>query len=132
MKLEHIAIWTDNLEQLKDFYVKYFEGKPNIKYTNTQKQFQSYFISFSSGARLEIMSKPDIPVNKNDTILKQHKGIIHLAFEVKSKQEVDNKLKQFELDRINILDLPRITGDGYYEFVLLDPDQNRIEVITKI
>jgi len=64
--------------------------------------------------------------------LKQHKGIIHLAFEVKSKQEVDNKLKQFELDRINILDLPRITGDGYYEFVLLDPDQNRIEVITKI
>ncbi len=132
MKLEHIAIWTDNLELLKEFYIKYFSGEPSKKYTNVQKKFQSYFISFNSGARLEIMTMPNIPANMNDTELKQYKGIIHLAFEVKSKQEVDNKAKQFQADGVKILNLPRITGDGYYEFVILDPDNNRVEIITKI
>jgi len=130
MRLEHIAIWTDDLEQLKDFYIKYFDGKPNKKYSNIQKQFHSYFISFGSGARLEIMTMPNIPANTNDTVSKQYKGIIHLAYEVRTKQEVDNKLQQFQSDGIRILNLPRITGDGYYEFVILDPDNNRIEIFS--
>lgn len=72
MTLEHVAIWTQNLEQLKDFYVTYFGGLPNEKYNNPQKQFSSYFIRFKSGARLELMSRPDIPVNVNDSIVKQY------------------------------------------------------------
>ena len=128
MTLEHVAIWTDKIEELKDFYVKYFEGVPNSKYTNESKQFRSYFLSFKSGARLELISMPDVPDNTNDRIAKQHKGIIHLAFGVNSMTEVDQKAIQLKDAGFLILSGPRKTGDGYYEFETLDPDNNRLEV----
>ncbi len=130
MTLEHVAIWTNNLEELKDFYIKHFHGNANDKYTNHQKQFQSYFIRFQSGARLELMSKPDIPENSNDPVEKQYLGIIHLAFGVGDMKEVDQMAAQFQKDGLPILSGPRKTGDGYYEFETLDPDNNRIEVTT--
>jgi lactoylglutathione lyase len=131
MTLEHVAIWTTDLEGLKDFYVKYFGATPNEKYTNEKKQFQSYFLSFASGARLEIMQMPNIPANANDTVIKQHQGIIHLAFGVNSLEEVDAKAKELAADGFSILSGPRTTGDGYYEFETLDPDNNRLEVTTQ-
>jgi lactoylglutathione lyase len=131
MTIDHIAIWTDNLERLRAYYVNYFGGISGKKYTNQLTQFGSYFISFQSGARLEIMSKPGIPDNLNDTVLKHHKGIIHLAFGVETKQEVDQKVVQLQAAGYTILRGPRKTGDGYYEFETLDPDNNRIEVSTK-
>ena len=131
MTLEHVAIWTDNIERLKSYYVKYFNGIPNTKYTNIGKQFESYFLTFDSGARLELMSMKGIPENKNDTIQKQHQGIIHLAFGVNTLEEVDSKAKELSVDGFKILSGPRKTGDGYYEFETLDPDNNRLEVTTK-
>jgi len=128
MRLEHVALWTDKLEDVKDFYVKYFGGIPNSKYTNVSKQFQSYFLSFDSGARLEIMTMAGVPDNINDRIIKQHKGIIHLAFAVNSIAEVDQKAIQLKEAGFKILSGPRKTGDGYYEFETLDPDNNRLEV----
>jgi len=128
MTLEHAAIWTNKLEALKDYYVKYFNGLANKKYSNNINQFNSYFLTFKSGARLEIMSMPNIPENKNDTIVTQHQGIIHLAFGANTIQEVDEKAKQLKADGFAILSGPRKTGDGYYEFETLDPDNNRLEV----
>lgn len=131
MTLEHVAIWTDNLEKLREYYMKYFGGISNEKYTNDKTQFQSYFLSFKSGARLEIMFMPNIPENKNDTIGAQHRGIIHLAFGVDTTREVEQKARQLEMDGFKILSGPRRTGDGYYEFETLDPDNNRLEVTCK-
>ncbi|HYK43864.1 MAG TPA: VOC family protein [Parafilimonas sp.] len=131
MTLEHVAIWTNNLERLREYYSKYFAGVPNQKYINPEKKFESYFLSFESGARLELMSMIDIPNNKNDTIEKQHLGIIHLAFGVASMKDVDLKAAQLKNDGFRILSGPRRTGDGYYEFETLDPDNNRLEVSTK-
>jgi len=128
MTLEHVAIWADDLELLKSYYIKYFDGVANEKYTNLTKQFNSYFISFASGARLEIMSRPDIPANANDTVVTQHRGIIHLAFVVATKLSVDEKATQLKADGYKILSGPRKTGDGYYEFETLDPENNRLEV----
>ena len=131
MILEHAAIWTDNLERLKEFYVKYLDGQSGKKYVNPKKHYESYFISFSHGARLELMTRPNLPDNQNDTISLQHKGIIHLAFETATKKEVDEKARLFASNGFEILDGPRTTGDGYYEFVTLDPDKNRIEITTR-
>lgn len=131
MKLEHVAIWTDQLEVLKNFYVDYFDGIPNEKYRNNKKQFESYFLTFKSGARLELMSMPNIPNNLNDRVVKQHKGIIHLAFGVETIKEVEDKARQLVAHGFTILSGPRITGDGYYEFETLDPDNNRLEVTAK-
>ena len=132
MILEHVAIWTDNLEDLKAYYEKYFNAIANNKYRNPSTNFESYFLSFESGARLELMKRPDIPDNLNDTISKQHAGIIHLAFGVSTTEEVDAKAKQLQNDGFKILSGPRRTGDGYYEFETLDPDNNRLEVTTKL
>src|SRR5690349_12057717 len=119
MTLEHAAIWTNDLEKLKDYYIKYFDAEPNHKYTNSNKNFQSYFLSFQSGARLELMSMAGVPGNINDTIKKQHLGIIHLAFGVDTMREVDEKADQLQKDGYKILSGPRKTGDGYYEFETL-------------
>ncbi len=131
MKLEHVAIWTNRLEELKDFYVKYFGGTTNEKYINSNTNFKSYFLTFESGARLELMTRPGIPENLNETIYKQYQGIIHLAFGIDTMNEVDAKAKQFLEAGFIILNGPRKTGDGYYEFETLDPDNNRLEVTTK-
>jgi lactoylglutathione lyase len=128
MTLEHVAIWTDNLEKLKDFYSKFFGAVPNEKYTNTTNGFQSYFLRFESGARLELMSMPGIAGNLNDTIHGQHKGIVHLAFGVNTISGVNAKADELKRNGLRILRGPRKTGDGYYEFETLDPDNNRLEV----
>jgi lactoylglutathione lyase len=131
MKLEHVAIWTDDTDRLKDFYIKYFDAVSNEKYINSGKGFESYFLSFKGGARLEIMRMKGIPGNLNDTVTKQHKGIIHLAFGVDTVEEVDRKAQQMQADGFPVLSGPRKTGDGYYEFETLDPDNNRLEVTAK-
>jgi lactoylglutathione lyase len=130
MTLEHVAIWTSDLERLKAYYQKYFGGIPNEKYTNEKRGFHSYFLSFKSGARLELMMMASIPANQNDTIKAQHLGIIHLAFGMDSMEDVDAKAKELQKDGYPILSGPRKTGDGYYEFETLDPDGNRLEVTT--
>ena len=128
MNLDHVAIWTTQLEVLKDYYIKYFNGHANQKYINKEKQFESYFLTFGSGSRLEIMQMPGIPENLNDTIGRQHQGIIHLSFGMETMEMVIEKSHELEAAGFKILRGPRKTGDGYYEVETLDPDNNRIEV----
>lgn len=126
MKIEHIAIWTENIEQLKEFYETYFGAVSGEKYVNEEKQFQSYFLTFSSGARLEIMRRPDIKSREKN--YGEYYGYAHLAISVESEEEVNKLTGQLMQDGFKILDGPRRTGDGYYESVILDPDGNRIEI----
>ena len=128
MTLDHVAIWTQHLEILKDYYVSYFNGRANEKYINRETGFESYFVSFGSGTRLEIMQLPGIAENLNDPIYNQYLGIIHLAFGMDDIESVIRKSEELEKAGFRILRGPRKTGDGYFEFETLDPDNNRIEV----
>lgn len=132
MKIEHIAIWANDLEKLKHYYHTYFGGIANSKYENPTTNFSSYFISFDTGCRLEIMKRPDIPANQNDTITAQYLGLIHFSIEVDSKAEVDKKAIELRNAGFHILRGPRTSGDGYYEFETLDPENNRIEVVAAV
>ncbi|HCW09152.1 MAG TPA: glyoxalase [Cytophagales bacterium] len=127
MKIEHIAIWVKDLERQKLFYEKYFHAKAGDKYTNPKTNFESYFLKFTDGARLELMHKPGIPENAND-LTQQNIGLIHFAISVGSQEKVDSLTLQLRQDSFLILDGPRTTGDGYYESVVLDPENNRIEI----
>jgi len=127
MKIEHLAIWVNDLEGMKFFYETYFQGKANAKYRNDKKQFESYFLTFSEGCRLELMNRPTIPANGND-LMKEYIGIIHFAISVGTKEMVDRLTETLRTDGYQIVGEPRWTGDGYYESVILDPEKNRIEI----
>ena len=127
MKIEHVAIYTRDLEALRSFYTKYFQATSNELYVNSRKGFSSYFLSFSGGARLELMQMESIPDSLNDPIA-QSTGIIHIAFALGARSAVDLMSERLREDGFRILDGPRQTGDGYYECAFLDPDGNRIEI----
>ncbi len=127
MRIEHIAIWTHNLERLRQFYETYFDGQANAKYVNPRRQFESYFLTFADGARLELMQMAGVPLTKNDA-KQQFAGYVHIAFSAGSREAVDALTQRLGRDGYRILDGPRITGDGYYESSLLDPDGNRLEI----
>jgi len=127
MKIEHLAIWVKDLEGMRAFYEKYFNGTSNEKYINSKKQFHSYFLSFDEGCRLELMKMPNIPDNTNDVIM-QSMGLIHFAMSVGSREKVDTLTEELREAGYQIIGEPRVTGDGYYESVILDPENNRIEI----
>ena len=127
MKIEHLAIWTRDLEKLKAFYETYFHARSNEKYTNQKKSFQSYFLSFESGPRLELMQMPGIPESRNN-VYDQFTGIIHFAISVGTKDQVDSITERLRRDGYEVVGEPRTTGDGYYESVVFDPEGNRLEI----
>ena len=65
MKIEHVAIWVRDIDKVCEFYRKYFGGVVHPIYRNPTKQFTSRFITFDDGARLEVMHRPDICVERN-------------------------------------------------------------------
>lgn len=127
MKIEHVAIWTKNLEVMRTFYTIYFSARCNAKYVNEKKGFSSYFLSFEGGSRIELMQMNAIPESKDDSYL-QAIGLTHIAFSLDTDEQVDIMTKRFEIDGYEVLDGPRRTGDGYYESVILDPEGNRLEI----
>jgi len=127
MHIEHIAIWCRDLEVLKGFYETYFNAVSNEKYANRATGFESYFLGFESGARLELMHLNSIPQSNNDPYT-QHTGLIHMAFSVGSERTVDELTDKLRAAGHEVIGEPRRTGDGYYESVVLDPENNRIEI----
>ena len=127
MKIDHLAIWVKDLEQMRAFYEKYFETHSNELYHNTKKDFKSYFLAFDGACRLELMQMSSITENKNDA-MEQYIGIIHFAVSVGSAERVDHLTKVLKKDGYKVIGEPRTTGDGYYESVVLDPEGNRIEI----
>jgi lactoylglutathione lyase len=132
MILEHVAIWTSQLEKMKDFYVKYFGAVPNEKYVSDKEfkaHFESYFLSFDSTARLELMQMSIIPQGDNANGF-ESSGLTHIAISAKERSEVDEAAAKLKNDGITLMLEPHQTGDGYYEACVLDPDGNRVEIVV--
>lgn len=125
MRIEHIAMYVNDLEKARDFFVKYFNAVPNDGYHNKKTDFRSYFLSFDDGARLEIMSKPDM-VDSDKPLAKT--GYIHIAFRLGSKEAVNKLTDQLRKDGYPVVSGPRTTGDGYYESCIIGMEGNQIEL----
>ena len=125
MKIEHIAMYVNDLEAAKEFFVKYFEASSNDGYHNKTTEFRSYFLTFSDGSRLEIMSRPQM----DDSIKTPARtGYIHIAFSVGSNDKVDALTARLQEDGYETISGPRTTGDGYYESCVAGIEGNLIEI----
>jgi lactoylglutathione lyase len=127
MKIEHIAIWCRDIEAMRTFYINYFNAVSNELYINEKKQYRSYFLSFESGARLELMQMNSVATNLN-SVGTRYFGLNHFAFSTGSKIQVDELTLRLSQAGFKVVGEPRTTGDGYYESVVLDPENNRIEI----
>ena len=125
MRIEHIAMYVNDLEAAREFFVKYLNGTSNDGYRNPNTGFRSYFISFEDGARLELMNKPvmedfEKPLNRT--------GYAHIAFSVGSMEAVDELTARLKQDGYTVVSGPRTTGDGYYESCIITIEGNQIEI----
>ena len=127
LRIEHVAFWTEDLERLAQFYSQYFGATAGPKYVNAAKGFESRFLNFASGARIEVMRSSSLNPLKAERGA-HRMGLAHLAVSVGSRQRVEELTGRLKSDGFEIVDGPRQTGDGYFESVVLDPDGNRIEI----
>lgn len=125
MKIDHIAMYVNDLNGARDFFVKYFGAASNDGYHNKITGFRSYFLSFEDGSRLEIMNHPDISDEEKDI---RRAGYIHIALSVGSREKVDELTARLAADGYEVISGPRTTGDGYYESCIVGIEGNQIEI----
>lgn len=125
MKIEHIAMYVNDLEAAKNFFVNYLGAFSNDGYHNAKTDFRSYFLTFDDGARLEIMNKPGMMDTEKSLA---RTGYIHIAFSVGSKEKVDELTQQLKNAGYEVVSGPRTTGDGYYESCIIGIEGNQIEI----
>ena len=129
MKLEHTAVWVDDIELMREFYLKYFDVSSNDKYINPAKNYTSYFLTFNDGgSRIELMNRPDVA--ENDKSRYMQKGLAHICISIGGKEAVNALTERFRQDGFTIASEPRTSGDGYYESAVLDPEGNYIELLA--
>lgn len=125
MTIDHIALYVNDLEAAKDFFLRYFDAKSNDGYHNPKTGLRTYFLRFSDGARLELMTRPGM-TDAEKTLLRT--GYTHLAFRTGSKEQVDELTARLKADGYPVISGPRTTGDGYYESCVLGIEGNQIEI----
>lgn len=125
MKIEHIALYVNDLEEARKFFIKYLGAKSNDGYHNLKTNFRSYFLSFDDGARLELMNKPEMPDQPKNLA---RTGYAHIAFSVGGKEKVDALTARLKDGGYDVISEPRITGDGYYESCIVVIEGNQIEI----
>ena len=125
MKLDHLAMYVEDLEGAKEFFIRFFAAETNEEYYNPQTGLRTYFLSFTGGSRLEIMTRPGLlPVGQEQFFT----GYTHLAFSAGSRDRVDQLTKELAENGYEVLSGPRLTGDGYYESCICGPEGNQIEI----
>lgn len=129
MKIDHIALWVDDLEAMRRFYLTYFPVTCGDLYVNPAKQYTSYFLTFDeAGARIELMHRPDIHTAATPRGLTS--GWAHISLTLGSREAVNTLTERLRADGYTIVGEPRTSGDGYYESVVFDPEGNYIELLA--
>ncbi|MGL5269956.1 MAG: VOC family protein [Selenomonadaceae bacterium] len=125
MKLDHLAMYVEDLEGAKEFFIRFFAAETNEEYYNPQTGLRTYFLSFSGGSRLEIMTRPGLFPGGQEQFFT---GYTHLAFSAGSRDRVDQLTRELAENGYEVLSGPRLTGDGYYESCICGPEGNQIEI----
>ena len=124
VRIEHVALWARDLEAMREFYERRLGGRSGPRYTNVATGFVSYYVSYDEGPRIELMHRPDVRSGPVEVVA----GYAHVALSLGGRPAVDAAVERLRQDGVTVASGPRVTGDGYYEAVILDPEGNRIEL----
>jgi len=124
VRIEHVGLWVADIDRVAAFYAKYFGAQVGNLYRNASKGFESRFLTFAGGARLEVMTRRDVTGRAANEQL----GLAHMALSVGDEATVDALAARLRADGMTPDSGPRRTGDGYYECVVRDPEGNRVEI----
>ena len=126
MRIDHAALFCRDLEQMRQFFIDYFDARSNEQYHNPRTGLRTYILSFTEGStRLELMQRHDVQdADPSQPAI----GYVHLSFAVGSKKGVDLLTRRLAADGYTVTSSPRTTGDGYYESCILGPEGIQIEV----
>ena len=126
MRIDHAALFCRDLEQMRQFFIDYFDARSNEQYHNPRTGLRTYILSFTEGStRLELMQRPDVQdADPSQPAI----GYVHLSFAVGSRKGVDLLTRRLAADGYTVTSGPRTTGDGYYESSILGPEGIQIEV----
>ena len=126
MRIDHAALFCRDLEQMRQFFIDYFDARSNEQYHNPRTGLRTYILSFTEGStRLELMQRPDVlDADPSQPAI----GYVHLSFAVGSRKGVNLLTRRLAADGYTVTSGPRTTGDGYYESSILGPEGIQIEV----
>lgn len=126
MRIDHAALFCRDLEQMRQFFIDYFDARSNEQYHNPRTGLRTYILSFTEGStRLELMQRPDVQdADPSQPAI----GYVHLSFAVGSRKGVDLLTRRLAADGYTVTSGPRTTGDGYYESSILGPEGIQIEI----
>ena len=149
MRIDHAALFCRDLEQMRQFFIDYFDARSNEQYHNPRTGLRTYILSFTEGStRLELMQRteqrepssslewpsrdgrrqsqrPDVQdADPSQPTI----GYVHLSFAVGSRKGVDLLTRRLAADGYTVTCGPRTTGDGYYESSILGPEGIQIEL----
>ncbi len=125
LRVHHIALWVADLERMRAFYVGVLGGTSGPVYENPRTGFRSCFVSFTD-CRLELMWQEG---RHQTTAEGAALGFAHIAMSAGTPAEVDALVADLRASGVAVVGEPRVTGDGYYEAVIEDPEGNRIEIV---
>ena len=126
LSIEHLALWSEDIERLRQFYERYLGAQTGELYRSRTQPLISYFLTFDGGARLEIMTSSQVEARQTG----RRVGLAHFALRVGSREHVNQLVERLRLEKVEIAGEPRLTGDGYYEAIILDPDGNSVELVA--
>lgn len=126
MRIDHVALCVRDLEAMRAFYTEYFGATSGELYHNPRTGLRTYFLTFDGGARVELMQKPGALPGGPEL----REGWAHLSFSLGSRGAVDAATERLRAAGCAVEGGPRVTGDGYYESCVLDPEGNRVELLA--
>ena len=149
MRIDHAALFCRDLEQMRQFFIDYFDARSNEQYHNLRTGLRTYILSFTEGStRLELMQRTEQrelssslewpsrdgrrqsqrPDAQDADPSQPAIGYVHLSFAVGSKKGVDLLTRRLADNGYTVTSGPRTTGDGYYESSIVGPEKILIEI----
>jgi lactoylglutathione lyase len=124
-QIEHIALATNDVERLCDFY-RQLGAMASPVATDPGTGLRSCVLDFC-GVRLELLELQGSREGADPSVLAP--GLVHLGFALGSADAVDELSSVIATAGHRVLERPNRTGElGRYESVVLDPDGNRLKL----